>query len=69
MGGNLMRVMDDVDATAAEMEKQGLKPSPAIWQDRKDLPMDKEEELPEVVRKYLKEKTKAGTLRPGLREL
>jgi membrane dipeptidase len=69
MGGNLLRVMDEVDQTAHEMEKQGLKPSPAIWEDRKDLPMDEEKELPEVVRKYLREKTADGTLRAGLREL
>lgn len=36
MGRNLMRVMDEVDAVAAEL--QGQTPSTAIWEKRKDLP-------------------------------
>ena len=69
MGGNLMRVMDDVDEIAKEMEAQGCKPSSAILEDRIDLPMEKDHELPEVVSKYLRQKTKEGTLRAGLREI
>jgi hypothetical protein len=69
MGGNLMRVMDDVDRVAKEMEEAGMKPSPAILEDRLDLPMEKDHELPLVVSKYLREKTKEGTLRAGLREI
>lgn len=67
MGGNLLRVMDDVDKTAKGMAD--LKPSPAIFEERKDLPMDQEEYLPDVVAKYLRERTKAGTLPPGFRRL
>ena len=69
MGGNLMRVMDDVDRVAKEMEEAGMKPSPAILEDRLDLPMEKDHELPLVVSKYLRQKTKEGTLRAGLREI
>ena len=69
MGGNLMRVMDDVDKVAKEMEAQGCKPSSAILEDRTDLPMEQDHELPEVVSKYLRQKTKEGTLRAGLREI
>lgn len=38
MGLNFMRVMDDADAVAAELQKSGEKPSAAIWEKRKDLP-------------------------------
>jgi membrane dipeptidase len=69
MGGNLLRVMDDVDQCARDMDKEGCKPSPAILEDRTDLPMDPVHELPEVVSKYLRAKTKDGTLRAGLREI
>lgn len=69
LGGNLMRVMDDVDRVAKDMEEQGLKPSPAILEDRVDLPMEKDHEIPTVVSKYLRKKTKEGTLRAGLREI
>lgn len=69
MGGNLMRVMDEVDQTARKMEAEGLGPSPAIYEERKDLPMDEEEYLPEVVVKYLRHHTKAGTLPAGFRSL
>lgn len=69
MGGNLMRVMDDVDKIAKEMGAEGCKPSSAILEDRIDLPMEKDHELPEVVSKYLRQKTKEGTLRAGLREI
>ena len=69
IGGNLMRVMDGVDRVAKEMPEAGMKPSPAILEDRLDLPMEKDHELPHVVSKYLREKTKEGTLRAGLREI
>jgi len=69
IGGNLMRVMDGVDRVAKEMAEAGMRPSPAILEDRLDLPMETEAELPQVVSKYLREKTKEGTLRPGLREI
>jgi len=69
MGGNLMRVMDDVDQVAKEMEEAGMKASPAILEDRLDLPMEKDHELPTVVSKYLRQKTKEGTLRAGLRQV
>ena len=69
IGGNLMRVMDGVDRVAKEMAEAGMKPSPAILEDRLDLPMEKDHELPHVVSKYLREKTKEGTLRAGLREI
>jgi membrane dipeptidase len=69
LGGNLMRVMDDVDRVAKEMAEQGMKPSPAILEDRRDLPMEQDYELPTVVSKYLRQKTKEGTLRAGLREI
>jgi membrane dipeptidase len=69
MGGNLMRVMDDVDKVAKEMEMEGSEPSSAILEDRRDLPMEQDHELPEVVSKYLRAKTKEGTLRAGLREI
>ena len=69
MGGNLMRVMDDVDEVARQMLAEGAKPSPAIFDGRTDLPMDKEEDLPEVVVKYLRDQTKKGTLPAGLRSL
>ena len=36
MGGNLMRVMDDVDAVSKSLRSQ--KPSGAIWEKRTDLP-------------------------------
>lgn len=36
MAGNLMRVMDHVDEVAKQL--QGIKPSSAIWEARKDLP-------------------------------
>lgn len=64
-----MRVMDDVDEVAKRMEEEGAKPSPAIFEGRKDLPMDKEEDLPEVVVKYLRDRTAKGTLPAGLRSL
>lgn len=69
MGGNLMRVMDDVDEVARRMGEEGAKPSPAIFEGRTDLPMDEEEDLPEVVVKYLRDRTKKGTLPPGIRSL
>lgn len=69
MGGNLMRVMDEVDQTSTQMEVEGLGPSPAIYEERKDLPMDAEADLPEVVVKYLRKHTKAGTLPSGFRSL
>lgn len=69
MGGNLLRVMDDVDKVAREMEMEGCKPSSAILEDRIDLPMEQDHELPKVVSKYLRAKTKEGTLRAGLREI
>lgn len=69
MGGNLMRVMDDVDRVALKMKEEGCKASPAILEDRTDLPMEKDHELPEVVSKYLRQKTKEGTLRAGLRQI
>jgi hypothetical protein len=51
------------------MYEQGMKPSPAILEDRVDLPMEKDHEIPTVVSKYLRKKTKEGTLRAGLREI
>lgn len=36
MGRNLMRIMDEADAVAAEL--QGETPSAAIWEKRTDLP-------------------------------
>lgn len=69
LGGNMMRVMDDVDRVAKEMSQAGMRPSPAILEDRRDLPMEKDHELPEVVSKYLRAKTKDGTLKAGLREI
>jgi membrane dipeptidase len=39
MGGNLMRIMDKVDAVA-EAKKSDL-PSPAVWEKRRDLPATK----------------------------
>ena len=36
MGGNLMRVMDEVDAVSESLQKE--KVSSAIWEQRKDLP-------------------------------
>lgn len=69
MGGNIMRVMDEVDEVTKQMAAQGLGPSPAIFEGRTDLPMDKEDDLPEVVVKYLRDKTKKGTLPPGIRSL
>lgn len=36
MGGNLMRVMDEVDAVSASLKDE--KPSTAVWEKRKDLP-------------------------------
>lgn len=39
MGGNLMRIMDKVDAVAES--KQNELASPAVWEKRKDLPATK----------------------------
>jgi membrane dipeptidase len=39
MGGNLMRIMDEVDAVSERMK--GQLPSSAIWEKRKDLPSTK----------------------------
>lgn len=36
MGGNLMRVLDEVDAVSVSL--RGEKPSTAIWEKRSDLP-------------------------------
>jgi membrane dipeptidase len=39
MGGNLMRIMDKVDAVSESMKNR--LPSSAIWEKRKDLPATK----------------------------
>lgn len=40
LGGNLMRIMDEVDAVSARLKKERL-PSSAIWEKRTDLPSTK----------------------------
>lgn len=38
MGRNFLRVMDEADAVAAELQRAGETPSAAIWEARTDLP-------------------------------
>lgn len=40
LGGNLMRIMDKVDAVSERLKKERL-PSSAIWEKRTDLPSTK----------------------------
>jgi len=40
LGGNLMRIMDKVDAVSERLSKERL-PSSAIWEKRTDLPSTK----------------------------
>ncbi|ODN93396.1 hypothetical protein L198_05258 [Cryptococcus wingfieldii CBS 7118] len=51
IGGNLMRVMDEVDAVQKSME--GQEASAAIYERRTDLPSNYPEYLPDAVREYL----------------
>ena len=54
MGGNMMRVMDQVDNVAESMEH--VEASRAVYEKREDLPATGPEwmaYLPEVVREYL----------------
>ncbi|TYJ58300.1 hypothetical protein B9479_000843 [Cryptococcus floricola] len=51
IGGNLMRVMDEVDAVQKSME--GQEASAAIYERRTDLPSNYPEYLPDSVREYL----------------
>ncbi|KAK8858775.1 hypothetical protein IAR55_003005 [Kwoniella newhampshirensis] len=54
MGGNIMRVMDEVDEVQRQLS--GERASAAVYEDRTDLPSDWPEYLPSAVRAYLEEK-------------
>ncbi|WVQ82973.1 hypothetical protein IAT38_005111 [Cryptococcus sp. DSM 104549] len=53
IGGNIMRVMDEVDAVQASLS--GEEPSVAIYERRTDLPSDYPDYLPDAVVEYLKD--------------
>jgi len=59
MGGNLMRVMDAVDAVQESLLTE--KANPAVWEGRNDLPASEGgwgQYVPDVVREWLLEKGK-----------
>jgi membrane dipeptidase len=59
MGGNLMRVMDAVDAVQTSLS--GEKASAAVWEGRKDLPAAEGgwgQYLPDAVRDWLDQKAR-----------
>ncbi|KAL7420764.1 hypothetical protein Q5752_004716 [Cryptotrichosporon argae] len=58
MGGNLLRVMDAVDAVHASLAAAGARASAAVWEGRRDLPAPwggtDDEEFSDDVKEYLR---------------